>query len=234
MNIALIISSIIAISEYILAIYVYKNGKVLPKLFATTLFFLASYQLGEVIAYTFDDYSRAGVQFAYFSTTLLPPLGILMIQSVAKKSYGYTLFQTLAIGFALMYAFEPYIIERFSVDLLFIRINETKPIFTYWAYYYLIALTYAMLIGGFEALTNKNKEVKKFMIALVGAYTSFYIVSVAFALAFPSYRSAFASLMCALAFTAALIMSKVSLSFNPQKLGIDSTPVIKLFTYFTK
>lgn len=212
---------LIATTEYLLAGLVWFKGRTLPKTFAVLLFFLASYQVGELIAFASDDFSRTGVQIAYFSTTLLPPIGVLILERVTGKNYGYPLFQTVGLFFAIMFLVDPNIIETYTIDEVFIRVESSQQIFWYWAYpYYMSTLALIMLIGLYHIIFNKNIEIKKFMVVFVMAISSFYLVTIFIALLFPSTKSAFASIMCALALTAAFILSWASLHFDPEKLEI--------------
>lgn len=218
----MLLTAAIAITEFILAGLVWFKGKTLPKTIALILLFLAFYQLGELIAFASDDYSKEGVQFAYFATTLLPPLGLLVLQKITKQNFGYLILQAFGLFFAINFLIDPSIIEAYTIDEVFIRVDVSSELFRYWAYpYYLGGLTYTMLITAYYAFRAKNLEVRKFMWMFLAAYTSFYIVAVVFTLFFPSLKSALASFMCALAITAALIMSWGSFYFDPKKLGLD-------------
>lgn len=203
-----------AVIEYLLAYWVYKNGKLYPKVFSALLFLLATYQLGEIIIFASNG-NRIGFQIAYFSTTLLPPFGLLFMELTTKKNYFYIPVQIIALFFAGIFLINSTIIGDFEIGDYCIKVlSYNSPIVTYWSYYYQGTLTFTMMIMIYNYFTSKSEFVKKFMLHMLVAYVSFDIVALIFVRVATGYRSALASVMCALAVFASIIFARVSLKGN--------------------
>jgi hypothetical protein len=195
--------------EYTLAYIVFKKGKTAPKVIALMLFFLASYQLGEVIMFASDG-SGIGFRIAYFSTTLLPPLGLELVERITKKPHYYLPLQIIGFVFALIFLIQPGILAGFERETCcFIAANYTN-IGTYWAYYYQGTLFFTMIAIMINLFMNYSREIKvKLSYLLLG-----YIIiemGVFIANFVPALNMAHASVMCAVAFFAALLFTKIGL-----------------------
>jgi hypothetical protein len=200
-----------AILEYALMIYVLKKGKIYPKEFASVLFFLATYQLGEVIVFLTDG-DRFGLRIAYFATTMLPPLGLLLVQKMTKRNYGYWIVQAIALIFGFLFVFfNSEMIESYELGEFCIRVLSYGSLASkLWQAYYLIAVILTMLILLFHFFRSKLKELKKLYGLMFIGYSSFFITSFIVALIFESHRNSIASCMCALAVIGAVIFTKIS------------------------
>lgn len=197
--------------EYFLAGWVLKHGKVYPKTFFWALFFLASYQLGEFIVF-FTGGNVWGFRIAYFSTTMLPALGVIIVEKITGKKYGGTVFQFLCIIFGANFLFNREITFGYELDRFCIHINEySTGVFNLWSAYYQVVLGFTMIIMLINYVKSENETVKRIMFQLFIAYASFDIVSLLFVRMIPQYQPAIASIMCALAIFAAFIFANISL-----------------------
>lgn len=205
---------ITAVIEYILAFFVFKYGKVQKNVIASVLFLLATYQLGELVIFLTNG-NEIGFKIAYVATTLLPPLGVLLIEKIRNKKYGYPLFQLIGIGFALYMLIVPAIALKFELGPFCVRIFQYDSIIAnYWGVYYQATLFYSMglmLWGVFRAKLLKDREILKNI--LLG-YLSFNALTFMISYFVPWLQYSTASLMCALALIAAFIFTKVSLAEN--------------------
>lgn len=200
-----------AVIEYTLAFIVFKYGKNHKNIIALVLFLLASYQLGEVLVFMTNGEQWA-FKVAYVSTTLLPPLGVLLVSRIMKKQLGYILFQLVSLGFVAYMILTPQIILKFEFGQFCIRILEYTPIISqYWLYYYQGTLMFTMLAGFIGYLSSHNNIIKDRLKWILIAYFSFDGISIAMVYIEPWFGPSSASLMCALALFAAFIFTKISL-----------------------
>lgn len=203
-----------AIFEYFLAGIVFYKGKYQPKIISLVLFLLASYQLGEVILFLTNGGSM-GIRVAYFSTTLLPPLGVLLIERITGKKYGYPLFQAIGLFFAFSFVVNPSIVSNFELGKYCVRVFAySSVIASMWQAYYQFTLMYTMIVVLVNILKTKFEQKKKVLKQILFAYISFDIVAISLTKIFPNFKYSVASLMCALAIIAAVIFTKVSLNNN--------------------
>jgi len=214
-------AAIFASIEYILAAIVLLKGKSYPRVVAAILFFLASYQLGELVLFATDG-APIGIQIAYFSTTLLPPLGVLLIEKVTGRKFGFPFFMAAGIFFAVMFVLFPDMIDILELTNCCVRVTSHGQIMTtLWGHYYSLTLVYSLFIMLICALRAEEKQVRKVLLWMIGAYASFFFASIIIVRMFPDRRPSFASLMCALAVVAAVIIAILSLSVKllPVKTG---------------
>jgi hypothetical protein len=202
---------ITAAIEYLLAYQVYKYGKYQKTAFFWVLFFLASYQLGEVFIFLTNG-SVGAFRLAYVSTTLLPPLGIYLLEKMTKKNYGSLLFQVIALGFVVFILTTPQVALNFSFGQFCVRVHEYHPIMVqYWTKFYQGTLLYSMLIMVWEIWNNADKKLVEKMKLLLIAYFSFDGLAIFIATLVPWFQPSVASLMCALALIASFIFADLSL-----------------------
>lgn len=207
---------ITALIEYVLAIIAFRKGKLYPNLFALILFLLASYQLGEAVLFLTNG-NQIGIQIAYFSTTLLPPLGVLLVEKLTGRKYGYPIFQIVGGAFALMYLLLPSVLN-YEVASCCIKITGHNSIWPrIWGYYYSGTLSYTIAIIIVNCIKTKLAPLKRTMLWLITAYSSFYFVSLAIIFIFPDRRQSLASVMCALGVIAGFIFVKISLEAPKKK-----------------
>lgn len=200
-----------AIIEYILAIYVLKKGKRYKRIVALMLVLLATYQLGEVIV--FATGSNFGLRLSYFATTLLPPLGVLIVQRITKRNYLYLPIQILASIFSLFFLFEAGVFSDYWVGKCCIKVTEySYALVTPWMIYYLGTLTYTMFLAAYHYMMASSSRVKRDMKLILLGYVSFFVLSVIFTIVFPVFEpTMLASFMCALAIIAAFIFTEIAL-----------------------
>lgn len=217
---------ITAIVEYALAFYVIKKGKYQQKVFFWVLFFLASYQLGEYMIYLFPSLD-IGIRVAYFSTTMLPPLGVLFLQKHTGREYGYKLIQAVGLVFAVLFFVNPSVIGSYQISSSgqCIQMSYIEGyIVDSWLFYYQGVLLYSMAIAVWQIMKNKKKVamesnkyyevLKQFFIA----YVSFDILAHVISKINPQFSTRVASLMCALAVFASFIFTNIAfeLKFLPK------------------
>jgi hypothetical protein len=200
-----------AITEYLLAFYILKRGKNFSKTFFLILFFLATYQLGEVILFATDG-NRFGLQVSYFATTMLPPLGLLLLERIVDKKLGYTLIQIIGSAFALTFLISPDIIANFSLGDYCVMIESYGSNFTTaWTVYYLTVVSYTMVLILYFIWKSKKRELKNFLWKLFFGYNTFFTTALLIVILFPGFQPKGASLMCALGFFGALVFAWISL-----------------------
>lgn len=201
---------IFAIVEYVLAFYVYRSGKFHKNLFALIIFLLATYQLGEVLIFATNG-SEVGFKFAYVATTLLPPLGILLVERLTKKKYQYEIFQIISFVFVLFILFEPQIVKQFSLGQFCVRVEEYHKVMqTLWQYYYQLTLmiTMALLARNIFVIKDRAMQLKLKWVLL--GYLIFDGVGVVILSLVPSMGVSATSLICALALFASFIFAKTA------------------------
>jgi len=203
-----------AIIEYILAFLVFKYGKVHKNIFSVILFLLATYQLGELIIFLTNG-NEVGFKIAYIATTLLPPLGVLLIEKVTKKKYGYPLFQLIGLGFALYMLVVPEIALKFELGPFCVRIFQYDSIIAnYWGYYYQATLFYSMVLMIWGILRSRSRKTQSTLKNILLGYLTFNALTFVITYFVPWLQYSSASLMCALALISAFIFTKISLAEN--------------------
>ena len=95
--------------------FVLKKGKFEPCVFVRILFFLASYQTREGVVFTTKG-SYFGFKTAYFSTTLLPLLGVLVLEKITRKRFFYIIFQIVGLLYAINIFVRPSFIYEFEIS----------------------------------------------------------------------------------------------------------------------
>lgn len=214
--------------EYYLAYLVYKKGSSHKNIISLLLFFLATYQLGEVVIFATNG-NEVGYKLAYVSTTLLPPLGVLLLQKITKKQFGYPIFQLIALLFVGYILYIPSVALNFELTTMCVRVYEYDAILTqFWFLYYQGTLILTMLGIIWSIFKVKNDKAKDELKLFLLAYLSFDGVLIAIASIFPWFWASSASLMCALALIAAFILARISMGTKfPDYLRKYSLGVLK-------
>jgi hypothetical protein len=193
---------------------VLKYGTSHRRIIALVLFFLASYQFGEVMIFMTNG-AEVAFKFAYISTTMLPPLGVLLISKVMGKQLGYVLFQAVSAMFIGFMIITPQIILSFGFGEYCVRVFEYHPFLSqYWSMFYqgtLIATVLAAVVG---FVTSNDAEVRYKLKWIIIAYLLFDGVAMLIAFTNTWFMPSTASLMCALALFASFIFAKISLPKN--------------------
>ena len=200
-----------AIIEYALSYTVFRYGKFHKRIISLVLFLLATYQFGEVLIFLTNG-NQIAFKIAYISTTLLPPLGLLLVSKVMRKQFGYFIFQIWSLFFVAFMIYTPQIVTKFEFGQFCIRVFEYNPFLTtYWFSYYQGTLLFTMLIAFIGFISSRNEEIKSKLKWILIGYISFDGLAIAIAYANPWFWPSSASLMCALALISACIFTKLSL-----------------------
>jgi hypothetical protein len=201
-------SLIFALIEYGLFIVVLLRGKNFKYPIAAILFLLASYQLGEFLFLYYDlDF---GVRFAIASTTLLPPLGIYLMEKKQNRFWIYYISQVISISFAIFFLFNTTLFTNVTKQFCLLKFsNETanSGFVLFWGILYVLGLSIAMGLAVNNYLKERNVDKKNFYKWTIIAYSSFFPLSLVLTVVFNLNLDSLASIMCALAIFAAFIMT---------------------------
>ncbi len=223
MDIFILRPLITALIEYTFAGLSLKYGKFYPKLAAVFFVLLGTYQLGEFILFS-TKYDKFSVNLSFFSTTLLPPLGIFFLQKVMNKKLGYILFQVVGLFFALTVVIKPNIFENTDECYCFAKYAVTQEESWHndfadaWAIYYAFSLLYAMTLAGLFALPDKFEKKRPALLHLFFAYVSFFPTSYFLVRIFDWNTGYLASIMCALAIFGAAIIFRLVVKYDHLKI----------------
>ncbi len=122
------------------------------------LFFLASYQLSEVLICSFDK-KRFGKIYGHFSITLLPPLGLWLIRSSQTPTYGLEYVATFfAIMFLVVFFQDADAVQIIACEKCFVRYRYKRRAVHYGKYYF-GAIVAALLLLVSEILRNMAEKV---------------------------------------------------------------------------
>lgn len=201
---------ITAMIEYLLTYLTLRYGTVHKRLIASILFLLASYQVGEVLIFATNGQQFA-FKVAYVATTLLPPLGVLLVSRIIKKPIGYVFFQLLSLLFVAFIIWTQQVVLKFEFGQFCVRIFEYNPVIScYWVDYYQGTLTYTMAVTAVSLFLQKDKGIKHQLKWILSAYLIFDGLALVVAYVNPWFGPSLASLMCAMALIAAIIFTKIS------------------------
>ncbi len=210
---------ITAIIEYYLASLTWFKAKQYKHVIFALLFFLATYQLGEVITFLIDI--NMGIRISHFATTLLPPLGILLVQQINNRKLGYIIFQIVGIFFALSLFLYPSVLGGYTVNDFCITVYGSQhTIYKVWSYYYQFTLIVIMFFSLYFWYMNKDK--KRENLFVLYSVISFDITAIFLASRFDYFQNKLTSLMCALAILAAFIYARLSLKEWPWRFNLIS------------
>ncbi|MCA9386523.1 hypothetical protein KC669_00645, partial [Candidatus Dojkabacteria bacterium] len=153
---------IIAAIEIAIIFFVLSRGVRFKNLIASIILFLAIYQIGESLI-VLTDYDLTGLKIAYFATTLLPGLGLILVEKLAKEEhfgkYVFGVGLVLSILFVLIP--EPvYFHENINCILKVTSANNAGTFYYTWVAYYLgsLALTIIyILVLIWKAETSKER-----------------------------------------------------------------------------
>lgn len=200
-----------AIVEYLLCFLVLRRGKIAKYEISVLLFFLASYQFGEFITFLTGG-KIIGLQIAYFSTTLLPALGILLVQKITSKKYGYMFFQGIGGILALIHLVNPMMIGSYQLGVYCIQVlSYTSWVFPIWASYYQGTVVYLVVTATYNIFRHTEELVRRRLKFIVSGILFFELGSIFLTKVVPYFRFSIASLMCAMALVFAFILAKIAL-----------------------
>lgn len=203
-----------AVIEFALVTYILLKGKGKTKhILAAIALFIGGYQFGEFLILA-DAPHDLGTRVAFFSTTLLPPLGIIALEAVHKRWYGGSIMLVFFGLYATAYAVNPGFISHVNDQYCILKYQaaaEHDQFIRVWYIAYVLGLTYAIgiILGNlYKDLKNKRDKVG-FDIKMLFAYLAFFPTGYLITLAFD--ESGFAvSAICALAIFTAFILAHLS------------------------
>lgn len=205
----------IAITEYVLAIRVFRKGKFLPLVTFMFLFFLATYQFGEFLFFV-NDGNRFWLAVSLFSTTMLPAYGLLFIEKLSHRKTFYIIFFIASLIFALSFFIFPSTIPETRECNCFLKFNRESlspfgmNFFDAWSFYYFLSLTYSVLLISWDLLKHHGDQ-KNLKLLLIG-YICFFPVAL-IVTRFTTYDfSMIASIMCTFAIATAFLISHISIT----------------------
>lgn len=197
--------------EMILMLYVFVKHSarsVVLKLVLLELFFLALFQLSEYSVcegFLFDPNIWSRIGFA--SITLLPPLGVHMVQALRKdksmmlSQISYALCAVFVATFLVFDSFSGAVCTGNYV------IFSLRPLLggAFMIYYYMLLLLAAILaVRGYGAV--KSQSTKKALLGIVVGYAAFVVPATLIHLFYESAASGLPSIMCGFALIFAFIL----------------------------
>ncbi len=181
------------------------------------LAFLGSFQLAESVICGGSNY-RGWTQFAFFSITLLPPLGLHLVTLVTRKNaslYASYALAAVAEGFIL---FRPSIFERTFCAGRFVAFDASAAFEYVYAVYYLgfLAIGVGLLI---RALWKRYGD-REMTAWLLAAYASFIAPTLFLYAFFTTTRAGFSSIMCGFAIIFAFVLALKILPLEARRLKL--------------
>jgi hypothetical protein len=137
-------------------------------------------------------------------------LGILLIQKITEKRFGYIPFQIIGAVLALGFVIYPQIVSNIEFEKGCIILTEySSEIIKVWEVYYQVGLSYAVLLLIYNILKAEKLIVRNQLALLLLGYMLFYPTAVILIKLVPAFGSGITSLMCALAIFGAITFSGV-------------------------
>lgn len=208
-------SLVFAIIEFTLAYLVLKKGRFETHLIAAILFFLGSYQLGEFIFLATGN--AFGIQFAFFSTTLLPGLGLKLVENITDRNYGAAPVFLFGLAMAALLLITPDLVTGTTDHFCLVKYakltNLSHPMVLIWGIYYVLTLAATMFITLGNMMDGSQKKHQKILGLTLLAYISFFPVSYVLTVSLNLDSALITSFMCALAIMCAFILSWTSLNY---------------------
>lgn len=165
----------IFIIEIIFLIFVLKRGKFEKYIVAIFIFFLAGYQFGEFMILT-NTTSSLGFSIAFVSTTMLLPMGVLILEKAKKVFLGSPIFFLLSIGFGIIFFLNPgfvQIVEKCACFAKFAPGDNESTFMLVWGIYYLFTLTYVLVLNIYFYIKSRSDSSKALLFG--GLITNFFI-----------------------------------------------------------
>jgi hypothetical protein len=204
-----------ALIEYGIAIGIFYKGRFLRVPTFFFLIFLATYQLGEFL-FIASDGNRFWLSVSLFSTNMLPPYGLLLIQKLSKRKTPFLLILSAALFFGAAFLIIPQTIPAAKECNCFVKYSSANlsgtfaQFFHAWAIYYIVSLTLSMLLMMWF-ISRKQGDIKNLRLLLIG-YTLFFPFSYFITKITSMDLSIVASIMCSLAIFTGFIVSHISIS----------------------
>lgn len=211
-----------SILEYFLAWKIWKSESDLKVPATGILFFLATYQLGEFIFFLNTDDNLWAIRFAFAANTLLPALGIFLLEAVVRKNllgkFIFLFSMVLSAGFVLI----SDSIKSANCEYCFTKVvnySQSQPLFIdVWGAYYISVLAFAMFAMTIFHAKSNNALQKKILRNLFISYSTFFPTSVIIVSLFNVDSRNIASIMCGLAVLAAIIIWRTTKLHEEEKL----------------
>lgn len=167
------------------------------------IFQLAEYLICESIGLTGLSWARIG----YVSITLLPPLGISLASSIAKKQTRILQITTylFCAAFIVYFLFIKQSLTGQVCNGNYVIFNSTGSMFPYGAYYYIL-LALGTTLCFYWARESKNKKTRRALASLAIGYLAFITPTVAVNLINPETIAGIPSIMCGFALLLAAIL----------------------------
>lgn len=200
--------------ELALAFKVFKDGKLLRITISFFLIFLAGYQIGEFFFFFFDG-NRFWLAFSLFSTTMLPPFGLAIIEKLSGKKEPTVFFFICSTLIGLIFLIFPQTVPQAQECNCFVKFDSStltgnaRTYFSIWGWYYILSLFTAMVLTFIHIVKNEGDK-HKLKLTLV-AYVSFFPISYVLMKVLNTNLKMWASVMCSLAIFSAFIFANMSL-----------------------
>ena len=171
--------------EMALALYVLSTRRMnlAVKLGVVLLVCLATFQLAEYsICESFGFHPDIWAKIGFTAITLLPPLGVHLVYTIAKKRNTHLVYGSYlaaAIWIAI-FVFGP-VMKGSVCDGNYVIFHITEPAETLYYIYYNILMVVPMIQGVRFARKSRSKRKKSALYLLVAGYASFILPSIVFA-----------------------------------------------------
>lgn len=174
---------------------------------------LAIFQLAEYgVCETLGSHGNLGSKLGFLAITLLPPLGLHLVLSIAKKKHNLLLLMSYVGAIVWIFAFLFGDIMTGSVcEANYVIFNISEPFEGLYYLYYdsliLLAMGYAIIYA--QKKHKLHKKLRRALLILVGGYAAFLIPSILFTLIedYKGNDSPLPSVMCGFAVILALALA---------------------------
>lgn len=200
---------------------IYRNGlrSNAQKLMAITATTLATYQLSEVLMCGFG-FMVAGTRLGWFAISLLPPMGLLLLQELGATIRGTTVACATGAGFAAYYAFIPGVVTATSCGRIFIRYANVASGQLYGLYYNGLLLLVSFALAHLLIVKRDHEYRELHKLFLLG-YLGFMIPTALIVTFVDGVSGGIPSIMCAFAVSFALALARMDMLY--EQLG---TPML--------
>lgn len=203
----------IFIFEVILAIIVFRKGKFENTIISIFILFLAGYQLGEFIILS-NPLEKVGFQIAFFFTTLLPPMAVLILEKITNRNFFSYIFFACGFIFSSLFVLidKPIVLaEKCYCFAKFGPSEGFENILLLWGIYYLGTLTITFIVNLYFLYTNKIKSSKALLIALLVTNILIFPFSYLLMIVFKIDLGYATSIMCTMGLFGAITMAFATL-----------------------
>jgi hypothetical protein len=193
--------------EFSLSIYVFiKHRKTMfGQVIASLLLCLSLFQLSEYVVCTTETTGDVWMRVGYISITLLPALGMHLVQIINHKQPTILnwIADAFALGLSLFIAFASESIYGYTCTGKFVVFELNTILRDVHGVFYGVFLCIAMVIMVIHIWKNNNRRINSWLLA---GYLVFIVPSVAMAIIAHNYYKGLASIMCGFAIILAVIL----------------------------